>query len=44
VFNLAQVMSRRLLLMDEKLVDLLDKGKRKEELADFQKILSRWSF
>ena len=44
VHNLAQVMSRRLLLMDEKLVDLMDKGKRKEELADFQKILSNWSF
>jgi CRP/FNR family transcriptional regulator, cyclic AMP receptor protein len=46
VHNLAQVMSRRLLLMDEKLVDLLDKGapKRKEELADFHKILTKWQF
>lgn len=44
VHNLAQVMSRRLLLMDEKLVDLMDKGRKKEELADFQQILSKWSF
>jgi CRP-like cAMP-binding protein len=44
VNNLAQVLSRRLQLMDEKLVDLLDKGKRREELAEFQKILSNWSF
>ena len=44
VHNLAQVMSRRLLLMDEKLVDVLDKGKKKEELADFQRILNNWSF
>jgi CRP-like cAMP-binding protein len=44
VHNLAQVLSRRLQLMDEKLVDLLDKGKRKEELAEFQRILSNWSF
>lgn len=44
VHNLAQVLSRRLHLMDEKLVDLMDKGKRREELAEFQKILSNWSF
>ncbi len=44
VHNLAQVMSRRLLLMDEKLVEVLDKGKKKEELADFQRILNNWSF
>lgn len=44
IHNLAQVMSRRLLLMDEKLVELLDKGKRREELADFQKILTNWAF
>jgi CRP/FNR family transcriptional regulator, cyclic AMP receptor protein len=44
VHNLAQVMSRRLLLMDEKLVDLMDKGRKKEELSDFHKILSKWSF
>lgn len=44
VYNLAQVMSRRLLLMDEKLVDMMDKGRKKEELADFQKILTKWAF
>ena len=40
VFNLAQVMSRRLLLMNEKLVEQLDRGRKKEELTEFQKILS----
>ncbi len=45
VHNLAQVMSRRLLMMDEKLVEQMDKGpKKKEELVDFQRILSNWSF
>lgn len=44
VYNLAQVMSRRLLLMDEKLVDMMDRGRKKEELADFQKILTKWAF
>lgn len=44
IFNLAQVMARRLHLLDEKVVDLMDKGKRKEELADFQRILNNWSF
>lgn len=45
VANLAQVMSRRLLMMDEKLIELLDaKVKKKQELADFQRILSDWSF
>jgi CRP-like cAMP-binding protein len=44
VHNLAQVMSRRLVLMDEKLIELMDKGKRKEELVAFQKILTEWSF
>lgn len=44
VHNLAQVMSRRLLLMNEKLVDLLDGSRRKEELSEFQAILSHWSF
>ncbi|MBI3183710.1 MAG: cyclic nucleotide-binding domain-containing protein [Myxococcales bacterium] len=44
VHNLAQVMSRRLLLMDEKLLDAMEKGKRREELAEFQRILSDWSF
>ena len=44
VYNIAQVMSRRLSLMDEKVVDMLDKGKKKEEFAAFQKILTNWSF
>jgi CRP/FNR family transcriptional regulator, cyclic AMP receptor protein len=44
VHNLAQVMSRRLALMDEKLVDLLDKGRKKEDFSDFHKILSKWQF
>jgi CRP-like cAMP-binding protein len=45
VANLAQVMSRRLLMMDEKLIELLDaKVQKKQELADFQRILSDWSF
>lgn len=44
VYNIAQVMSRRLSLMDEKLVDVLDKSKKKEEFAAFQKILTNWSF
>ena len=44
VRNLAQVMARRLNLMSEKVVDLTDKGKRKEELADFQRILTNWQF
>jgi CRP/FNR family transcriptional regulator, cyclic AMP receptor protein len=44
VNNLAQVMSRRMLLMNEKLVELMGQGKRKEELADFQKVLANWAF
>jgi CRP-like cAMP-binding protein len=43
VQNLAQVIAKRLLAMNEKLIDN-PKGKKKEELADFQKILSNWSF
>jgi CRP/FNR family transcriptional regulator, cyclic AMP receptor protein len=44
VHHLAQEMGHRLQLMNEKLVGMLDGGKRKEELADFQQILSNWSF
>ena len=44
VHNLAQVMSRRLLLMDEKLMEVLDHGKRKEEFSNFQNILTHWAF
>ena len=42
--NLARVLSRRLWLMDEKLLDLVDRGQKKEELSQFQKILNDWSF
>jgi CRP/FNR family cyclic AMP-dependent transcriptional regulator len=41
VANLAHVMSKRLLAMNEKLVA---EPKKKEELADFKKILNDWSF
>jgi CRP/FNR family cyclic AMP-dependent transcriptional regulator len=44
VANLAKVMSRRLALINDKLVDSLGGSKRKEELADFGRILNRWSF
>lgn len=40
--NLAQVLSRRLALINDKFVD--SKGKKREELADFGKILNRWAF
>ena len=43
VHNLAQLMSRRLVLMNEKLVEA-GRGRRKEELLAFQKILNDWSF
>ena len=43
VQNLAQVVAKRLLAVNEKLIES-PKGKKKEELADFQKILSNWSF
>ncbi|MBF5044667.1 cyclic nucleotide-binding domain-containing protein [Aggregicoccus sp. 17bor-14] len=42
VLNLARVMSRRLLQMNEKLVE--GQGARREELSAFQKVLSDWSF
>lgn len=44
VANLAVVMSKRLALINVKLVDSLGGGKRKEELADFGRILNSWSF
>ena len=44
VNNLAQVMSRRMLLMNEKVVELMEKGQKREELADFQKVLANWAF
>jgi CRP-like cAMP-binding protein len=40
--NLAQMLSKRLALINEKFVD--SKGKKREELADFGKILNRWQF
>ena len=43
VHNMAQVMSKRLLLMNDKLVKA-SSGNRKEELLDFQKILNEWAF
>lgn len=42
VLNLARVMSRRLLQMNEKLVE--GQGARHEELSAFQKVLNDWSF
>ncbi|MBX7100686.1 MAG: cyclic nucleotide-binding domain-containing protein [Myxococcaceae bacterium] len=42
--NLAQVMSRRLAVINDKLVESLGKTKKKEELADFGRILNNWSF
>lgn len=45
VANLAQVMSKRLAAINEKLVTSLgDKSKKREELADFNRILTRWEF
>ena len=43
VHNLAKVMARRLANLNDKLVDSLGK-KKKEELADFGRILNEWSF
>ncbi len=44
VANLARVLGKRLLTMDEKLVEVMAQGTRKEELRDFQATLSRWAF
>lgn len=43
VQNLAGVLSRRLRQVDEKLVEVLG-HQRREELAQFHEILSRWTF
>jgi CRP-like cAMP-binding protein len=43
VANLAQVMSKRLLAMNEKLLEG-KKAKKEDDVADFQKILNDWSF
>ncbi len=45
VSNLAAVMSRRLAAINERLVSLSPSpGKKKEELADFGRILTSWQF
>ncbi|MCI0571786.1 MAG: cyclic nucleotide-binding domain-containing protein [Myxococcaceae bacterium] len=44
VHNLAQTLGRRLASMNDRLVDVLDRGKRREELVEFQRLLSDWSF
>ena len=44
VANIAQVLSKRLHAINQKFVETLDKGKKKQELADFGKILNNWSF
>ena len=43
VANLAQVMSKRLAAINERLVSM-SAGKKKEELADFGRILTTWQF
>ena len=42
VANLAAVLSKRLALINDKFVD--SRGKKREELADFGKILNKWAF
>ena len=44
VANIAQVLSKRLAAINEKFVESYDKTRKKEELADFGKILNNWSF
>lgn len=44
VANLAQVMSKRLAAINERLVAMSGGGKKKEELADFGRILTTWQF
>jgi CRP-like cAMP-binding protein len=44
VSNLAQVMSKRLAAINERLVAISGGGKKKEELADFGRILTTWQF
>jgi CRP-like cAMP-binding protein len=46
VKNMAQVMSRRLLAMDEKIVEMVAQSgdKKSSEFGSFQKLLSDWSF
>jgi CRP-like cAMP-binding protein len=44
VHNLAQVMNRRLASMSDRLVDVMEGGRKKEELVAFQRLLTQWSF
>ncbi|MDP2273776.1 MAG: cyclic nucleotide-binding domain-containing protein [Archangium sp.] len=44
VANLAQVMSKRLAALSERFVNVSGGGKKKEELADFGRILTTWQF
>ncbi len=44
VRNLAQVLTRRLAGMGERLVESIERGKPKEELASFQRLLTEWEF
>ena len=44
VANLAQVMSKRLAAINERLVAASGGSKKKEELADFGRILTTWQF
>jgi CRP-like cAMP-binding protein len=44
VSHLAGVMSKRLLLINDKLAEALGHDKKREEMADFGRILNRWEF
>lgn len=44
VHNLAQEMSQRLMEMNDRLVEVLNRTKRKDEVLDFQRLLANWSF
>lgn len=44
VHNLAQEMSKRLMSMNDKLVAVLGRSKKKDEVLDFQRLLADWSF
>jgi CRP-like cAMP-binding protein len=46
VHNFARVLSKRLAAVDERVVELLGRtdGGKREELGDFQKLLTNWSF
>ncbi len=44
VANLAQVMSKRLAAISERFVSVSGGSKKKEELADFSRILTSWQF